>query len=265
MLGGNIVSESQSNVSKSPSTAANPSGLKALKEQLFVLAHVQEVDLKIDQLNLKKAALPANLKALDGQLEQLKKNIVLKTVELGEIEKNQRQMKAAMELNQDRMDRAAKKLDNVNNGQEFQAATKEIEQLKKLNGTLEAQQTKLAADTETVKKAAADIQAKADVLQTERDTKASELSGEEGRLDTDLKELLVQRKGYTTQIDAPAMARYDRIRGARGGMGLAAAVSGRCTGCNMMIMPQMYNELQKGRELHSCPTCHRVLYIPTQS
>ena len=259
------MSDSQTHSSHAKVQPGSASAGKPLKEQLVVLSQVQELDLKIDQLKARKAALPENLKTLDTQLEGLKKSLALKTHELGEIEKNQRQTKAAMELNADRMERASKKLDNVANGGEFTAANKEIDQLKKLNTTLEAQQTKMNADTENVKKLAAAFQEQADKVQSERDVKAGELSGEEGKLDTDLADLNNQRMGFTSLISREPMARYDRIRGARAGVGLAAAVSGRCTACNMMIMPQMYNELQKGHELHSCPSCSRVLYIPTQS
>lgn len=261
MLGGNAVSDSPTRHTNIPTQ--NPAGgHKSLQEQLLILAMVQELDLKIDQLNAQKNALPENLKALDLSLAQLQKNLVLKANELAEIQKSQRQTQAAVELNQDRMARATKKLEAVGNSQEFQAATKEIEQLKKLNLTFETQNAKHLSDTEANQKSTADLKAQLEKIQSERDVKAGELEGVCGKLDADLASLLTERKGFTQNIEITVVSRYDRIRAGRAGVGIAAAVAGRCTVCNLMVPPQMFNELKKTREAVNCPSCHRLLYTP---
>jgi predicted nucleic acid-binding Zn-ribbon protein len=33
-----------------------------------------------------------------------------------------------------------------------------------------------------------------------------------------------------------------------------------CNGCHMNLPPQLYIELQKSFELHSCPNCNRIIY-----
>lgn len=241
-----------------------PNTKKPLKEQLLALAQTQEVDLKIDRLNAQKAALPAQLQTLDQSLAQHKKSMDLKAKEMEELEKTQRQTHAALELNQDRMERASKKLENVHNSQEFQAASKEIEQLKKLNVTLEAQQAKVLQGVEAIKKAVGEFTAQMEKIQSERDGKSSELAGEEGKLNTDLNALLAERKTFSNGVETSLLNRYDRVRGARAGIGIAAAAGGRCTACNMVVPPQMFNELQRGTELHSCPNCSRILYPPNK-
>ena len=242
--------------------ASSGSSKKPIREQLISLVQVQEVDLKIDRLNAEKNALPAQLKVLDQSIAQFKKTADAKTAEIAEFEKTARQTKAAMELNQDRMDRAAKKLENVGNSQEFQAATKEIEQLKKASVQLETQATKIAADIEAIKKGVESITAQMATVQTERDAKAAELASLEGKLSTDLNALVGERSSFLGGVEVTVLSRYDRIRGARAGVGIAAAVTGRCTACNLVVPPQMFNELQKGLEIHNCPSCQRLLYVP---
>jgi hypothetical protein len=36
--------------------------------------------------------------------------------------------------------------------------------------------------------------------------------------------------------------------------------NGTCQGCNMNIPPQLYNVLQRGQTIETCPSCHRIIY-----
>ena len=65
---------------------------------------------------------------------------------------------------------------------------------------------------------------------------------------------------FTQGVEVRLLNQYERIRGARAGLGITAAVGGRCRACNMMVPPQLFNELQRGSALHSCPSCNRILY-----
>jgi predicted nucleic acid-binding Zn-ribbon protein len=182
---------------------------------------------------------------------------------ISEIEKMNRQTQAALDLNRDRLSRSTTKLESVHNTQEFQAANKEIDQLKKLNETLEAQAKKSTADMEIVQKEVQSLDEQIQKLQTERDSKAAVLSGKETQFKADIAELSSERLKYSSQIEAKILAQYNRIRPARGGIGIVPAVGGRCKGCNMMVPPQLYNEIHRGTTLHSCPSCHRLLFVPT--
>jgi hypothetical protein len=226
------------------------------------LEHVQELDLKIEGLKKNKNSLPAALKTLDDSLCKLKAQVDTKKNTLGEMEKVMKQTKAALELNRDRMSRSTARLDAVQNSQEFQAITKEIEQGKKLNGSLEEQEKKTAGEMEVVSKELATLTAEMDKLQVERDSQASVVTGKTSQFDMEIASLTAERGRLTSQVEARILAQYDRVRAARGGLGLVPAVGGRCKGCNMVVPPQLYNEVQKGNAIQCCPSCHRILFVP---
>jgi predicted nucleic acid-binding Zn-ribbon protein len=46
----------------------------------------------------------------------------------------------------------------------------------------------------------------------------------------------------------------------KGGIAISQVVNATCSGCNMNIPPQMYNELQKRDSLKFCPNCERIIY-----
>lgn len=238
---------------------------RPLAEQLKVLENLQELDLKIDSLKKNKSSIPAALKTLDEQVNKSQHQVNAKKHALEEIEKIQRQTRAAMDLNKDRLTRSSSRLEGVQNSNEFQAANKELEQLRKLSATLDEQAKKADADSEAVKKELETLTASFEKTKGERDAQAATLSGQDGQLDGQIASLHSERAQFTSQIEAKILAQYDRVRGARAGMGIAPAVAGRCQACNMMVPPQLYNELHKGHILHSCPSCHRILFVRQNS
>ena len=54
--------------------------------------------------------------------------------------------------------------------------------------------------------------------------------------------------------------KYEQIFERRGGSAVVVGRQGVCTGCHMNVPPQMYNELQKFRDIRQCPNCHRILF-----
>jgi predicted nucleic acid-binding Zn-ribbon protein len=53
---------------------------------------------------------------------------------------------------------------------------------------------------------------------------------------------------------------YEQIFDRRGGNAVVAARNGICSGCRMHIPPQLYNELQKYRDIRQCPNCRRIWF-----
>lgn len=233
-----------------------------LRDQLKALEHLQELDLRIDQIKKNRSALPSQLRALDDQLKKVKAQLDVKSNAVAELEKTQRQTKAALELNQDRLTRSSARLEGVQNSQEFQAINKEIDQLKKMNVTLEDQSKKSNQEIETISKDLADIQTNYDKVKGERDSQAGVLSGQEAQFQKDLSSLDSERKQYTVKVDVRTLSVYERVRGARAGIGIVPAIGGRCKGCNMMVPPQLFNEVQKCLQVHACPSCNRILFVP---
>jgi predicted nucleic acid-binding Zn-ribbon protein len=233
-----------------------------LVEQLKNLEHLQELDLKIDSIKKSESGLPVALKALDDALNKLDGGLSLKKNLVSEMEKVQRQTQAALDLNTDRMSRSNAKLDGVQNTQEFQAANKEIEQLKKLNASLDEQTKKSVTDIEVAGKDILVLEEQFNKLKTERDAESAKISGQVGKHQSDITSLLAERKKFSTHVERSTLALYDRVRGARAGLGIVPTVGGRCKGCNMMLPPQLYNEVQRCTVLHCCPSCHRLLYLP---
>lgn len=234
-----------------------------LREQLKALERLQELDLKIDALKKQRNALPAALKTLDDAFNKARLALETKKNVVAELEKLERQAQAAMDLNKDRVSRSNSKLEGVSNSQEFQAASRELEQLRKQALQLEEQIKKGRADIDAASKDIVVLTEAFEKAKAARDAQAAEVSGQSGKFDGEIVGLTSERSQHTGGVDTRTLAQYDRVRGARAGLGIVPAVGGRCSGCNIMLPPQQFNEIQKCSQLHQCPNCHRILYVPT--
>ncbi len=235
-----------------------------LREQLLKLVNLQELDLKIDQLSKQKNSLPAALKALDDQIVSMTKQLAAKTAALDDIHKKERQSRAALDMNKERNTRAGEKLSSVANSQEFQAANREIDQLKKHQNNLDEQLKAFSSDITSANAETVKLQTQIQEVKAKLESETHKISGEGVQIASQTAELMAKRAEFTPHVERRMLALYDRVRGARAGVGIAPAVGGRCAVCNMVVPPQMYNELQRGKEMHTCPSCSRILYVPGQ-
>jgi predicted nucleic acid-binding Zn-ribbon protein len=73
-------------------------------------------------------------------------------------------------------------------------------------------------------------------------------------------ELRKERAAIVAQVTPSVYQRYERVRKARRGIGIAEAVDGRCSACNMAMRLQFFQDLKKGDQIMACESCQRILY-----
>ena len=70
-----------------------------------------------------------------------------------------------------------------------------------------------------------------------------------------------ERDQAASQADRNLLDRYQRIRQSKGGLAIARVSHESCEGCRMAVRPQVIIEIQKGRDIVTCDTCSRILYV----
>ena len=106
----------------------------------------------------------------------------------------------------------------------------------------------------------AEIDARAAELTTSRDARAAELQAELGSV-------AAERKVTATGVPADLLALYERIRTQKGGVGAAALVRRRCTGCRLDLNASDLGEIRKASpdEVLRCEECNRILVRTAES
>ncbi len=68
-----------------------------------------------------------------------------------------------------------------------------------------------------------------------------------------------KRDGLRREISEDLLRHYERVMKFRR-TGLAEVLAQKCTGCQVMLRPQMYNEVRIGDKVVFCDSCQRIFY-----
>jgi uncharacterized protein len=230
-----------------------------LRDQLRRLEELQQHDARIQELENALKAIPAKLAATEGDLARVEGMLTSERTALGETERYYGEQKSLLVDDEQQVAGAKHKLTQAKNSKEYMAAQREIEQRRESLTGREGEIAKLVEAVDAKKKLLADrandVQALKDSIQKDSDAARSRMAELEGKIAT----LRGEREALASGVKPEVLKRYGTIR-MRRGLAVVSVRNGTCQGCNMNIPPQLYNTLQRGLSLETCPSCHRIIY-----
>ncbi len=245
--------------------------LKADAFSQLKLLDVQELDARMDQLRHRLATFPETreLAALAAERSEVDGRARDAQIEIDDLMREQRKADADVEQvktrrlrDQDRMDRglvtSPKDLERMQ--QELVSLARRISELE--DTELEVMERLETAQQEQARLAArlAEIDAQAAQLTTTRDAKSGELTAQ-------LAATTDERKVTVQDVPGDLVALYEKVRAQKGGVGAAALVRRRCTGCSLDLNAADLGGIAKAPldEVLRCEECNRILVRTSES
>lgn len=234
-----------------------------MKQELASLEELQKIDLEILEKRKELQAIPNNLNAMRSDVAHIGAILEKEKERLKEAEKWRQDREKEIALQNELIGKSKTKLQSARNEKEQKAAQREIDTVRKTIQEREEEAIKVMEAIEQYRSAIAEH--KTEFAELEKQLKDSETAGNArmAEIEIAINQIEERRSAVLGNVPQRLLRLYERIQ-KRLGKAIVEAVDGHCTGCNIQILPQMYNELQSGEKLHQCANCFRILvYKPT--
>jgi len=231
-----------------------------LRDQLEILASLQDIDREIREKNILKRARSAQIQGKEDEIQAKKSEFALLQAEWAERDKERRQKEQVLQEDSSKATEKRMRMTRLKNIKELQAVQREIDQIKENNKQREEELITILEDLEARSALVKEKEEELKKLEEEWNGKKGEIETEVTRLEQALVEASTGRQAIAVQLDGDLMQRYELIFSRRGGMAVVTVSGGICQGCYMNIPPQLWNEIIKSETLNLCPSCHRILY-----
>jgi uncharacterized protein len=230
-----------------------------LKEQLLLLEELQRHDAKLQELEGELKTLPEKLQSSKNDLAKMEALLEKERFELSETERFRREQESSLKDMEGNVSKAKSKLQGVKTGKDYMAAQREIEATRKMMGDREEEILKLLAVIESAKKTIAAHEGDVGQLRDHVGSQEAQTMARVRDVEKTVAEARAAREQVAAKVKPEVLKRYGSIR-LRRGLAVVPVVNGTCKGCHMMIPPQLYNMIQRGLSLETCPSCNRIIY-----
>jgi predicted nucleic acid-binding Zn-ribbon protein len=230
-----------------------------LRDQLKRLEELQRYDAQIQELANALAAIPAKLQASQNDLARVEGLLTGERAQLSESQRYYSEQKGLLEADETHATSAKHKLSQAKNSKEYLAAQREIDATRESVQSREQEMGKLVDAVKNKEKLLADRDADVQALRDSLAKDGEVARGKMNELEEKIAAIRTERDKIAAGVRPDVLKRYGAIR-MRRGLAVVAVRSGTCTGCNMNMPPQLYNTLQRGTSLETCPYCHRMIY-----
>lgn len=233
-----------------------------MKTHIESLLKLQEIDLSIRNLNEKKTAAPLRVNLLTEKKNGLEQELAALNDTLQEVQKHKIDIEDELAIETEHLNKSQQKLMSIKTNREYQALQKEMEDLKVANKVREDEILKLVETIETLQQTIAQKKLLVEQLEKELNAEQQVLDNILSELNEQIQKLEADRNNFLPNIRKDLLSRYNLLKDKRNGMVIATVEKPACTGCNINLPPQLFNELLKGNKIHTCPSCQRILYHP---
>lgn len=232
-----------------------------MNEQLKRLIQLQEVDLLLDSIRAEIDQIPKEIDRLKREFEESQASLDELKKKITELQIARKGKELELKTKEEELKKHQSELFAIKTNEAYTALLKEIDEGKKLKNDIEdailavmEQEDALLAQ-EKIKK---EYMAK---KKKEDTRKQKELEEKLERLNQNLQELQSEQKQKIANVEPEIFKRYQKIREKKDGLAVVPIVDGFCGGCNIVLPPQIINDVLRGENLIACGYCLRILYL----
>jgi predicted nucleic acid-binding Zn-ribbon protein len=224
------------------------------------LLRLEEADKEIRRLEDEIAELPKRVAAIEQKLARTKAQLEKAQAAVKADDAARRKHETTVTDLRGKISKYRDQSLEVKTNDQYRALLHEIQFAEQEITATEDKILELMVDADTRHQEVQDAQAelKAETAEIEKEKEqARQRTAEDHKL---LAEWRAKRNQLRAVIGADLLRHYERVVKLRGN-GLSEVRDHKCMGCQVMLRPQIYNEVRSGQQVVFCDSCHRVLYL----
>lgn len=236
-----------------------------MRDQLRLLAELQQLDSRLRALAIEKEGLPQQLHAYQQACHTVRDQLTSAQAQVEDTERRRRALEREIDTDNDRLAKAQSRLHEVKTNKEYSAVLAEIDAGKQRIVSLEDQVLELMEGAEqnqvTSQRCEQELEEATREL-AEQERKVSEAQGVvSGHIATHGGE----REALATRLQPELYTAYQRAAQRAGNTAAAVELTvsdETCGGCYLRVRPQLVSEVRKQESIVTCPHCKRILLWP---
>ena len=236
-----------------------------MNSNLEKLIDLQQIDSRILALRAEIAALPKHVAVIEAKLAGSKAKVEAAQTALKADETVRRKHESDIQDQQQKISKYKDQSLNVKTNQEYKALMEEIQFAEKKISASEDKilEIMIASDTRKAALKEAEAVLRADTSENDKEKEAAKLRTAED--EKELAELTEKRKQTRSLIDADVLRHYDRVFKLRGSALSAVHEDQMCSGCRVLLRPQVFQDVMTNEKFVTCDSCQRILYFVSPS
>ncbi len=224
------------------------------------LAALQDFDRKLKERVDRVEVLTGGADEFEAKVIRRRTAVAELTQQRDSLAKQRTEMDGQLEVDGGRMRDNRMRMSRVKTDRELMAIQREIDLGKEAKAQLEEELLVVMDSLEKINVQLAEEEEALAELETEVAARITVPRSEATELSQGLDAEKARREELAAGIDASLCRKYEQIFQQRSGTAVVEARNGICTGCRMSLRPQLFNELQRYKEVRQCPSCHRIIF-----
>ncbi len=233
---------------------------RLMNPDLEKLIELQRVDREIGRLREEVAALPRRVNAIEAKLAGTKTRIESIRNALKAADASRRKHETQIQDLRQKISKYRDQSLEVKTNDQYRALMHEIGFAEKDIAGLEDKilEAMLDTDTRQGELKQLEIELKAETAEVEQEK--AEAHARTAEDEQQLSGWNARRDELRTGIQEHILRHYDRVQNFRG-TGIAEVIGHKCAACQVMLRPQMFNDVKTNEQIVTCDSCSRILYF----
>ena len=227
---------------------------------LTIAVRLQELDAHAAELIKEIAALPRHIAEIEKKLESHQRRLDADRAAMIANQRERKRLEAEILTQDQKKSKLRDQMAGAKTNDQYRAFQHEIDFCEQEVRKFEDRILDLMGESEALDKNVQTAEAALKIERQQVDAENAEAKERTIRFQNELNSSAGERAALAASMTPAVLTNYERIRKGRGGFAVAEILLGRCSRCQIVLRPQLSQEIRRGEKIFVCESCGRMLY-----